>query len=151
MWRQNGETLTKLLVHKSHNEFADLTAYSLTQIDVSHNFIESFHMANQLNGPQIVENPSQTRSSSPVTQCYVPVVLTSGSYVISSFALQLTADLAVGSPATASADILFNCISNVFACIFIVQFTQQVLTIVHVTVPLAAGGAREYLISADVN
>ncbi|KAA6366836.1 MAG: hypothetical protein EZS28_037639 [Streblomastix strix] len=151
----SGETLTELLVHKSLNEFADIIAYSLAQIDVSHNFVLSLHIANQLNGPQAVENPNQNRRTSEVAYPYPPgsaaVIGTVWSAVMSSNALKLAMTLAVALLETGAAATLFNYIANVFAGIFIVQFTQQVQTIEQVADPLAASGARVYLTPPDVN
>ncbi|KAA6381669.1 MAG: hypothetical protein EZS28_022805 [Streblomastix strix] len=115
----SGETLTELLVHKSLNEFADIIAYSLAQIDVSHNFVLSLHIANQLNGPQAVEKPSQNRRTSEVAYPYPPgsaaVIGIVWSAVISSNALKLAMTLAVALLETGAAAILFNYIANVFA------------------------------------
>ncbi|KAA6388811.1 MAG: hypothetical protein EZS28_015660, partial [Streblomastix strix] len=148
----SGETLTELLVHKSLNEFADITAYSLAQIDVSHNFVLSLHMANQLNGPQAVENPNQKRKTSVSEYPYTAyVILSVWAVVILAFPLKFTAAFAVASLLTAAVGILFNYIASVFAGIFIDKFTQQVQTIEHVAVPLAASGAWVYLTPAEFN
>ncbi|KAA6394174.1 MAG: hypothetical protein EZS28_010299 [Streblomastix strix] len=75
--------------------------------------------------------------------CQEAIGIASRGYVISLFALKLTAALAAGSPATIASYTLFNYIANVFEGIFIVHFTQQVQTIEHVAVSLAANGARQ--------
>ncbi|KAA6398058.1 MAG: hypothetical protein EZS28_006416 [Streblomastix strix] len=68
--------------------------------------------------------------------------------VIFVLAQKLTATLAVKSETTAATGSLLNYIANVFAGIFIVQFTQHVQTIEQVADPLAASGARS-LIQSD--
>ncbi|KAA6319227.1 MAG: hypothetical protein EZS28_054845 [Streblomastix strix] len=130
----SGETLTELLVHKSVNEFEQITAYSLAYIAVFHKFQAFRNIANQLKGPQAVEKPSQN------FKCVIGL----------AFALKLT--LAFNSLASAPiTSHLFNYMANIFAGIVIVQFTQHVYTIEQVAVPLAANGARVYLTPDDVS
>ncbi|KAA6399586.1 MAG: hypothetical protein EZS28_004884 [Streblomastix strix] len=60
----NDDTLTELFIHQSDNGFAAITAYSLSQIDVSHSFVLSFQIAIYQNEPQAVEQPIQNLTSS---------------------------------------------------------------------------------------
>ncbi|KAA6402876.1 MAG: hypothetical protein EZS28_001601 [Streblomastix strix] len=105
-------------------------------------------MANQLNRPQAVENPSQKCSTSvgSIAQLYYAAVIVRLAAIESSglaTELKLTAKFTVsGSTITRPSSILFNYIANVFLGIVIVQFTQQVQTMEHIADPLAASGAR---------
>ncbi|KAA6401953.1 MAG: hypothetical protein EZS28_002518 [Streblomastix strix] len=135
MTLSNGEILTLLLVHKSVNEFEQITAYSLAYIAVFHKFQASCNIANQLKDPQAVEKPRQNFRWSAVR---------------SLFALKLTLALNSSSSLPESSH-LFSYMANIFAGIVIVQFILQVYTIVQVAVPLAANGARVYLTPDDVS
>ncbi|KAA6360025.1 MAG: hypothetical protein EZS28_044448, partial [Streblomastix strix] len=147
----SGDTLKELLVHKSLNEVEHITVCSLAQIDVSHNFLESLHKANQLNGLHAVENPGQKLRTSDTSYNYDAYsILTVCAVVIAAFPIQFTAILASGSVVItppAGTTTRFNYIANVFAGIFIVQFTQQVQTIEHEAEHLAASGARPLILS----
>ncbi|KAA6395649.1 MAG: hypothetical protein EZS28_008825 [Streblomastix strix] len=55
----SGITVTELLTVRSDKELEQITAYSRAQIDVSHNFVLSLHIAIYQKGPQAVENPIQ--------------------------------------------------------------------------------------------
>ncbi|KAA6354297.1 MAG: hypothetical protein EZS28_050176, partial [Streblomastix strix] len=119
MMLSSGDTLTELLVHKSLNEVEHITVCSPAQIDVSHNFIESLHIANQLNGPQAVENPCQKLRTSDTSYNYDAYsILTVCAVVIAAFPIQFTAILASGSiviTPPAGTTTRFNYIANVFA------------------------------------
>ncbi|KAA6371352.1 MAG: hypothetical protein EZS28_033123 [Streblomastix strix] len=158
MMDSSGETLTEVLVYKSVNEFEQITAYSLAYIAVLYKFQASRNIANQLNGPQTVENPSQNFKCplffSPLAVlpqyfCLVYVIV-SESAARSLFALKLIFALNSSSSPPAISH-LFNYMANIFASIVIVQFTQHFYTIEQVASPLAANEARVYLTPDDVS
>ncbi|KAA6386628.1 MAG: hypothetical protein EZS28_017844, partial [Streblomastix strix] len=151
MMLSSGETLTELLVHKSLNEFEQITACSLAQIDVLHNFVLPLHITNQLNGPQAVEKPIQKRNTSSVEYPQPATVIAALAVVLLLFALKLIIAFAVASSVGAVTATLLIYIANVSLGIVIVEFTQQVQTIEQVAVPLAASGARVYLTPEKFN
>ncbi|KAA6399524.1 MAG: hypothetical protein EZS28_004948 [Streblomastix strix] len=147
----NDDTLTKFLVYKSDNEFAEITAYSLAQIDVSHSFVLSLQIANYQNGPQAAEYPCQNLIYSEVLFCYyvspsAPAAIVSKQLnVQSAFPVKLTFYNAVAAPATAVQSDLLIYKDNLLAGIVIYQLIQQVYTIEHMPLHLAPNGAWVYL------